>query len=518
MTPDEFEEILDIKPKFDIPPAARRSMEQVGLLSAEEGGFAAPSLSLVRGSLVRVALAKNRGRLVSRWGHILLRRALASRMDAPAGMEPVDFAALRVGLLLRMGEAEAARALVQDIDTGNFSPKLADLALETYTANADFTGMCPTMATQGSLREDPKWEAAQSICLAFRGDGDSAMQRLDRALGGRKMASIDLLLAQKYAGAAGRVRRAVTIEWDEVKSLTPWRYGLATAIGMDIPERLLSGAGSHYDMVTALAPAAGLSRRAAAADTAAGLGILSSAAMVDLYSQIYSDQDISGASADHATLLHNAYVAADPQDRVDAILELWSDVEGLRLYSRQVLTAYAAARLPVDDSVGDDAAGLVASMLSAGLDRNAMRWANAVPAGSEAWAQLALAAPKRSAPVSADSLDSFVDDDDSEEQRKSAFLVAGLAGLGRIDAATLDQFSSRLDLDLAKQSRWSRLIGEAADRNKPALVALLAGLAMQGSDWSAMNPRYLYVIVSALRRTGMEAEARMIAAEAVARS
>ena len=51
-----------------------------------------------------------------------------------------------------------------------------------------------------------------------------------------------------------------------------------------------------------------------------------------------------------------------------------------------------------------------------------------------------------------------------------------------------------------------------------ALVALLAGLGMQGDSWSKMTPLYLYHIVSALRQVGFEAEARMIAAEAVARA
>jgi hypothetical protein len=147
-----------------------------------------------------------------------------------------------------------------------------------------------------------------------------------------------------------------------------------------------------------------------------------------------------------------------------------------------------------------------------------MRWEQALPAGSEGWALLALAAPNRSTLVPAGAIDSFVDDDDSVERRKSEYLVAGLAGLGRIDEATLATFSNRLDLDLARHSRWTELINAAADRNQPILVALLAGLGMQGSDWSAMNPRYLFTIVSALRRTGMEGEARMIAAEALARS
>ena len=41
---------------------------------------------------------------------------------------------------------------------------------------------------------------------------------------------------------------------------------------------------------------------------------------------------------------------------------------------------------------------------------------------------------------------------------------------------------------------------------------------MQGSSWEQMTGRQLYHIVSALNRVGMSAEARMIAAEAVARA
>ena len=63
--------------------------------------------------LVRAVLSGTRGPMVSRWGHILMRRALASRLAAPLGMDPVEFAALRVGLLNRMGEFAAARAVVQ---------------------------------------------------------------------------------------------------------------------------------------------------------------------------------------------------------------------------------------------------------------------------------------------------------------------------------------------------------------------------------------------------------------------
>jgi hypothetical protein len=40
---------------------------------------------------------------------------------------------------------------------------------------------------------------------------------------------------------------------------------------------------------------------------------------------------------------------------------------------------------------------------------------------------------------------------------------------------------------------------------------------MQTADWRGIPPEHLYHIVSALRRVGLEYEARMIAAEALSR-
>jgi hypothetical protein len=72
-------------------------------------------------------------------------------------------------------------------------------------------------------------------------------------------------------------------------------------------------------------------------------------------------------------------------------------------------------------------------------------------------------------------------------------------------------------MNLDRETRWTRMIERSAELNNQALVVLLAGLGMQGESWSQMTPLHLYHITSALRRVGLEAEARMIAAEAVAR-
>jgi hypothetical protein len=518
MEPDELDELLGLKPKSDIPPAARRSLKQVGVIDHTEGGFPAGSLAGQAPELVRAALERNKGAVVSRWGHILLRRALASRLDAPAGSSPADFAAQRAALLVRMGEGEAARALVQDVDSGNYTPALIQAAMDSYALTADITGICPVISVHGSARKDADWRVLRSVCAAFQGDGTAAMAQLDRMQGDATWPKIDMLLAQKYAGAAGKARRAVKVEWDGVEDMTPWRYALTVAVGLEPPAALMAKAGPRYDYAAATAPMVPLTARAKAADRAAAAGILSSAAMIDLYGQIYAQEDLTGEWPARAEALRTAYVGDNPAARLAAMRQLWDGApDPAARYSRQVLTAYAAARLPVSGRNAADAGDLVASMLTAGLDRNALRWAEQAEVGSPAWAMLALAAPNRSSMVPSSAIESFLDDDASDLSRKSRFLLAGLAGLGRVDAETQRDLQERLEIDLSRQTRWTRAIDRAADVNNPALVALLAGLGMQGDGWDKMTSVHLYHVVKALNRVGLGAEARMIAAEAVAR-
>lgn len=520
MSPDQLDELLGLKPKFDMPSAARRSMKQVGILAEDEGGMPAWSLARQDARLVKAVLDGNKGRLVSRWGHILLRRALASRLDAPAGMNPADFAAGRAALLVRMGEGEAARQLVQDVDAGNYTPTLTQAAMDAYAFTADITGICPVTSVIGSNRKDTDWRVLRAICASFQGDGAAGLAQLDQLVGEGENGwpRIDVLLAQRYTGAAGKARRTVKIEWDGVEGMNPWRYALSLAVGIEPPEALTKDLPVRYDFVAATAPMAKLTLRAKGADRAAGAGILSSAAMVDLYGQIYAQDDINGPWADAADTLRNAYVAESAADRRAAIVSLWDGAADPQArYSRQVLTAYAAARLPVSSTFAKDAPDLIASMLAAGLDQNALRWGPQADIGSLAWGQLALAAPNRVAPVDGSALNSFYGNDPSDGYRKSRFLLAGLAGLGRVEGNAARDFAGKLGINLERQTKWTRLITRAADVNNRELVVLLAGLGMQGDGWDKMTSVNLYHIVSALNRVGLSAEARMIAAEAVAR-
>lgn len=513
MDTDELDELLGLKPTFDIPPAARRSTTRVGLLSREEGGMGATALANTRALFVRNVLAGTRGPLVSRWGHIALRRALATRMVAPAGMDGVSFAALRANLLNRLGEPAVARALVQEVDTAEYSQPLISAAYASYLGTGDFTGACPMMRLHGASRDDEQWDLWRAICSTYSGES-GGMDRIERVVRRGGEGRFDALLAQKYAGAVGRQRRAVTLEWDSVDELSPWRYALATATGAEVPEGLRASGGQRYLLMAAHSPAVDIVTRADASDLAGRRGIYSSTAMVDLYSQIYDDTELSGDEAARASLLREAYVGT-PAERLEAMRDIWGGDDESR-YARQVLTAYAAARMPVNEEMADAAGDLIASMLSAGLDRNAIRWSSVVQVGSHGWAQLVLAVPTRNAPVEEGSVRSFMENDG--EGLRSRFLVAGLAGLGRMTPANVDELSGDLGFDLSRQTAWTRAIARAGERGNPVLVTMLAGLGMQGSSWSKMTPLHLYHIVSAMKAAGLEAEARMIAAEAVARA
>ncbi|WP_369025431.1 hypothetical protein [Qipengyuania sp. RANM35] len=517
MTTDELDDFLGLKPKFDIPAAARRSPEKAGVIALAEGGLPSESLSKQPAALVRAALAGTKAPLVSRWGHILLRRALASRLAAPEGMSPIEFATLRARVLNTMGEHGVARALVQDIDTANYSPQLANAAVDAYIGTADIVGACPAVRLVKTDRDDAEWKMLAGICNAYAGEETRGLNDLRRLQSRGEGAPIDVLLAQRFAGAAGEGRRAVTIEWDGIDKVTPWRFALANALGEPLPKNLTDDLGDALLRSAAVTPALSPTERLRGADVAAQSGIFSSAAMVDLYSQLYAEPGDNDDAARIASRLRDAYVGSDPAARLAAIRDVWNGAGDFG-YARMVLTAYAAARMPAQSDFADDAGELIASMLTAGLDRDAMRWNATVEEGSLGWALLALAEPKRQAAVSNGELDSFVDDDPSTGQRKSRMLVAGLAGLGRVGDAEIKDYSDRLSMSLGGETRWTRAIDAAAKARNPALVAILAGLGMQGDSWDRMTARHLFHIVSALRAVGLEAEARMIAAEAVARA
>lgn len=501
-----------------LPPGARRSLDLIGPLTQANGGFAADSLGNIGGRYAQALVRQTGGRLISRWASLGLQKLLLSELNTPQGINGANWAAERAALLLRIGSADSAVRMVQAIDPPAATPRLLNVALTSYVAAADPLGMCPLLPFAGETAKGKEWQLIRAICSGFSGEGSSAREQIDRARRQGDMDRIDVVLAEKIVGASMNGRRAVTVQWDDVDQLTRWRFGLALTAGIEPPEALYASADRNFQAWRARAPMAPLASRVQAADMAAAMGVLSSSDMVDLYGAAFDDVGSDDALRDRMAMLRTAYVAADVDDRVRAMQALWtrSDNAFVR-YSAHILTAHAAARVTPSEDLAAASDDLIVSMVSAGFDTSAARWSGVVPEGSLGWAVLSLAAPGRSQ-LSSSQVAEFFGNDDSTDARKSAFLVAGLAGLNRISNGDRDSLVEELGIRLGGESRWISAIRAAAADGNDGLVTLLVAMGMQGNDWSAMTPRQLFHVVSALRIVGRQAEARMIAAEAVSRA
>lgn len=513
------EEIAAEKAKYDLPDSARRSLDRIGPLTPQTRGFEPDAFGNESGKYLATLMQRTHAPIVSRWASILLRRALLSATDTPRDIDGADWAAERAWLLLRMGEADSARMVVQSVDPDRYSPRLYAVAMETYLATADPAGLCPLSA--GALRTSkaPGWDMTRAICPALSGDQGSASGALNQAERRGVVRGIDYRLAEKVVGTGFNARRSVNIEWDGVDRLTAWRFGLATALNVEIPDDLYATVGPHVRAWEARAPALSPLRRRPGAEIAARLGVFSSAALVGFYSQLDSEGDISGDVADRVDALRTAYAGATVGDRIGAMRDWWGD--GAQPdYVGLIATARAAAALPVAKAEGRDAANLVASMLTAGYDRNAARWARAIgqldgEGASQVWALLAVGAPSTVVDIGSGRVSSYVEEAGADKGR---MLIGALAGLSRLSPQEAASLAQDAGFTLNADSRWARAIGAAAQRGEKATVALLAAVGMQGNDWSRLPPAHLYHVVAALHRVGLDPEARMIAAEALSRA
>ena len=518
---EDVEDLEDIRPinYFSIPEGAERPVNMVGVLEPGNFGLGATAFGNAGGAYLATLMNRLDAPLPSRWTTILLRRALLSRVAAPAGIHPVDWAAARASLLLQMGDADAARLLVQSVDRELYTPLMVQAAAQTALATADPAALCPVVEPARDLSDDDAvWTLAEAMCAALEGEparADSLVDQARRQGGG----GIDLRLAEKIVGAGAQTRRSVTIEWEGVDEITPWRFGLASATGVAIPQPLLQGAGPRINAWLARAPMVPLEQRLEAAWTAASLGIFSSRSLVDIYSLLYDATDPAEVAGTVGARLRTAWTHRQPAERVESMQALWAEGPPQLRYGHLILTAGAAARIQPSSDFASQSEDLIASMLSAGMDREAARWGAVVEEDGtdRAWALIAVGAARPAVDLSANRVEAFIDSDASEDKRLSRALVATLAGLGRLSGEDAAALASAAGFRLTNDGSWGRAIDEAARARQPATVALLAAVGMQTDGWAGVPPSALFRLVRALRVAGLEYEARMIAAEALTR-
>jgi hypothetical protein len=508
-------------PPVEYPGWARRDPRLVGPLRPSDAGLTDDAWGGANGPFLSTLMRRMQTPLASRWAHIALRDALLAKLPAPVNVNPVDWVGERAWLLLRLGEADAARMLVAGVDVDRFTPKMTQVAVQSALANADPPALCPLedrikQSDGGVLR------LVQAMCASLAGQPEAASGMIDQARRYGRIGGVDLALAEKVVGAGANGRTA-TIEWDPVDSLTAWRFGLAAGTGAVPPDRLLNASTVQVRAFQARAPLLSPQQRLPSAMVAAGLGVFSSQTLVDLYSAIYDTTDPSDLPDSDAWQLRQAYVGKDTDTRLAAIRKLLgTSKDGLQKEAARALVARAATLVTPDPKLSKDAPELISAMLAGGFDRAAAAWIPTVARmdddpNDRCWAMLALAAPNI-ADVGTSRINSFIKRDNSPDHVRSAMLVAGLAGLGRISTDTANSLNRRYGLGLGHVTSWTRMIDAAADRGQGATVLVLTGTGFQTPQFDRVPSAHLFHTVSALKRTGQDFTARMIAAEALSRT
>ncbi len=514
---NDADEDADDAPRYIVPAAKQRSLGVVGVINERQGGFEQSIFKERDGAYLTRLIKSLKAPFISRWGTILTRRLLMSKTLAPNDVDGADWVAERSWLLLRMGESVNARSLVQQVDARQYSNRLYKVAMPTFLANGDLAGFCPLADTAARKTDDNSWKMSRVICLSLSGEQSRATSLLNQGRRGQWATGVDYLLAEKAIGAGTNGRRAVKIEWAGVKGFNAWRHGLSIATGVKPPERFYNISGRHVRSWLVLAPMTSVNDRILSSYAAAATGTLSNRAMVDLFASAYEDDDANASIRELTNFLNRAYTA-DLEGRISAMTALWNSRDNeLSRYSMRVLTARAAAQITPSDLARNDIDALVSSMMTAGLDMQAKKWRAFADAGTPAWAQILVGTDIKDS-ISSSDIDDFYSQDDSVSALKTAMLIAGAAGLGRLEDENVQVISDQYDAGLFKETAWSKSINNAINRNDKGAVILLSVAGLQGNSWSKVPAFHLYNIVKALDAVGLNAEARMIAAEAIDRA
>lgn len=516
--------VVQAAPPVEYPRWARRDPFSVGVLTPADVGLGPAPWGAANGAFLSTVMRRMDTPLASRWAHIALRNALLAKSRTPRLVNPVDWTAERAWLLLRMGEADAARLLVAGVDTDRFTPKMVQVAVQSALADADPPALCPL---EDAMR---KYEGGvrplvTAMCSSLAGEPQVAAAQIDDARRRGRIGGIDLSLAEKVVGAGSNTGRSTTIEWEPVDRLNSWRFGLAAATGIDIPDRLIKDGTPQLRAFHARAALLEPEKRLDSAFIAAGLGVFSSQSMIDLYSSIYDSTDPGDLGESDAWKLRQAFVGKDRGARLGAIrFFLSKDGDPLTKEGARAVVARAASLIEPDAELQADAPDLIAAMLAAGYDRQAARWIAVLddmddePA-DECWAMLALAAPDGvDVGLSSGRLNSFIRRDKSKDKVRSAFLVGGLAGLGRLSQDAANSINRSNGFGLGRVTNWTRMIDAAAARRQQASVLVLVGSGLQTADWTKVPAAHLYHSIGALKRSGQDFTARMVAAEALSRT
>lgn len=458
--------------------------------------------------------------LASRWMHVLLRRALVSQAGDPRGASAGDIAATRALALLRVGDAHAAKRIMDRLGVDRFTRLAYFVAPQAQLLAGDIPALCPITVTGPALYTDPQWDLFGAVCAALEGDTSQAALVLDDLRAREAADPVEIQLADQVSTAVGGGgNRGVNIDWPlgadaESYAVTPYRIGMALAGRSELPPTLrthLGQAGYGWIARHAEAPVA-LRFQAAAPALLAGVLPLDDALGIWAQAAQASPDMLRADTA--AARLRAAYVAPGERSKLSALQRFWGEPGSAGRAVRLLLSARVVASVTPADT--QDAPDMVRALAFGGARRQALRWGTAMGENADkVWPILAALDPR--APRTGAAFDAWADalDDTGDVARRKALAAAVVA------ATAPDPYgdAARALMGRGKVSLAPAPLADALsaatrrDRHGELIVRCARLFAVP-----VVAPSSVHAALSALNRAGYREEAALIGAELLVRA
>ncbi|MEO0499801.1 MAG: hypothetical protein AAF205_04495 [Pseudomonadota bacterium] len=511
-------------------PRAQKSFGRAGPLSPARGGYGPRTFAGSNGRFMSVLMRRLEGRTASRWAHIVLRRALLSDVVTPAAIKDGDWIAARAALLTRMGEVDGAKLLIDGLPVDGYTPRLYAAAAQTHMAAGDIPALCPLAPTARALSDARFWRLAGAVCASLTGDeslattGFNRVRRADRE--NESGNGFDILLAERVAGIASGIGRAANIDWDDAGSLDSYRFGMAAAGELDIPEDLWRDAPTRIHGWAFRNGQTPLAVRDRVSRTAAAAGIVSARELVALAALRGARQE-DGEMPETARLMRVAEVGRTPSERIAAMRTIWDDAgdDADARFAARIATAHAATRIEPVASLAEEAPDLIASMLAAGRYERALAWWPVLARAEDdvrwrGWALLVLADAGGTVPLQPGSVRNAFSalaegENENMVRGRLGHLVSSLRAMDRIGGRAWNSIYEDFEVR-RRDDVHTEALDRAAAAGRRGEVAILSAIGLQGG-WGQVRHQDVAPVLDAWNSVGLGAEARMLAVEAYLR-
>lgn len=510
----------------------------VGLLTEDDGGF---GLDMWRGSdraFIETLMPRLPVQTLSPVMQDLTRRLLLSEARVPAGDRvATSLLGLRVERLSASGQTDLVRDLLRLAPSRLEDTALARAEVDSMLLSGNHAGACTNIEALLRDDEDPYWLKGLTFCKAL--SGESAAAQLAVSLLREQGGAGDDTFFDLVASLTGETKTSPNSLIDP----SPLHLAMLRAARLQIPDDAVPGARPAILRSIATSPNAPLDTRLMAAERAEAAGALAPDALADIYASVETTpedqlawQTLATEEAGpriNALLYQVASIESEPQTRARVVVTALSRARlagGFNTIAR-VMRDICSAIEPTPD-LGWAASEIGRALLAAGDVASARRWfdiiyqnaSGGVPDAAIAildlWPLIQLTDVEGSLGWNPDALQGWWQGeqarsgDNAYERAAAVFTLMDAIGYPVPERLWQELMEASLTVTAYMPSvqLW-RSLETASHGSRVGETVMLSLLALGEVGPAGANPTTLHAVVSALKRVGLDTDARRVALE-----